>query len=188
MAVDVADIITNGLPVVGAINTFLTGVVRREFVVMEFTDYAGNTSQVQLQIEPAFGGGPVFDILDVDLLAAINDIVPLSDAELNAIEFVSELRDHTPSTPGVDSNVKEVGILTFSIPGGSQRSVKIPSVSDALVVESGGNALDATLLADAAAQFTGEGLTTRTFVLDNRQANKMVAQKRTTYKTRQKRI
>jgi hypothetical protein len=172
------------LPGLGAVNEFLTGVATREMVVLEFADFAGNKSEVMLEIEPGFLGGPVFDVFSVDLLNAVQDFVSKSDADLNAIKFVSEVRDHTPATPSDDSNVYESGILTFAVAGGAQRSVRIPSVRDDLVIEGGGNVLDATQVEDIAAEFTGEGLSTRTFVLDNRAANKLIASKRVTRKTR----
>lgn len=187
MGVDIPTIVAaTTLPGVGAVNSFLTGVARREMVVLEFQDNAGNVSQSMLEVEPAFGGGPVYDVFSVDLLNAIHDIASLSDAELRAVSFVSEVRDFDDAAPDEASNVNESGILTFAVTGPAQRSIRIPSVRDDLLVPGGGNVLDANNadIQAAAAEFTGEGLATRTFVLDNRQASKLIAQKRTTRKTR----
>lgn len=186
MAVDVADLILSGLPVVGAVNNYITGVARREFVTLELMDKEGKTREVTLQLEPAFSGGPVYDVLSVDLLNAIQDYTSLSDASLNAITFSSEVRDHTPDVTTIDdtSNVNEVAVLKFSTALGRDRSMKIPSPIDSLSIDGAGGTLDQAAIADLVAEFTGEGLTTRTFIIDNIQPIQIKEAKRTTYKTR----
>lgn len=186
MAVSIADLIASGLPVVGAVNAYLTGVVRREFVSLELMDKEGKTREVSLQLEPAFSGGPVFDVLSVDLLNAIEDYTSKSDAALNAITFSSEVRDHTPDVTTIDdtSNVNEVAVIKFSTALGRDRSMRIPSPLDSLSIDGAGGTIDQVAIADLVAEFTGEGLTTRTFLIDNIQPIKIKEAKRTTYKTR----
>ncbi len=196
MGVTIADLIAQGLPAIAAINTFLTGVQRREFVGITFRDKAGKEAYMEVELNPTFIGTGKFDVFDADLLNALNNLTNLSDAEIKTVRFISDTTDYTVggalTGPAETSNIKERGALFFEMETGRQRSFTWPSVRDDLVIPGGNNALyqNAGLLgvdvSALAAEFTGEGLTTRTFMIDNMNPSSLVAAKRITYRSRSK--
>lgn len=196
MGVSIADLISQGLPGIAAINTFLTGVQRREFVGITYRDVAGKEAYIEVELNPTFIGTGKFDVFDIDLLNALNNLTDLSDAEIKSVRFISDTTDYTVggllSGPSESSNVKERGTLFFEMETGRRRSFNWPSVRDDLVIPGGGNNLyqnggllgvDVSALA---AEFTGEGLTTRTFMIDNMNPSTLTGAKRITYRSRSK--
>ena len=198
MSISIAALIADGLPALSTINAFLSGITRREFVELIFTDYAGNTGTVVLEIDPR-PIGQYFSVFNVDLLAAIEDVVDLSSGELNTVRFIADVTDYSPSTPDPESNVQERGVMSFAVTGNTKagkptsRSIAIPSIADQYVIKNGRddlrieNDVFSPGVEPAAAQFTGLGLATRTFVIDNRDPLDLQDAQRVNYRRRKRR-
>lgn len=185
MAISMADIIANGIPGIAALHTWLTGIVRRDLVVLGFRDKAGLVRHTTIEKHSVLGA--FFDAMNIDLLNAISDAVDLSSAEFIDLQFVSQIKDFTPFDPdnvAEESNCKEWGKFYFQMQSPQQgsgiRSVGIPSIKDTLILPGGKNLLntDDPLITDFAGEFTGIGLPTRTFMIKQDHATSLVKAKR----------